>query len=156
MKTETDNPARAHVALTLPAIVSSLPAFAQALEEICRHAELDRETVSDLLVVLDEACSNVFRHAYAGHEPGALSVTLMHRPSPPPGEIEITLVDQGVAFNPLLLPAPELSIDAEDRPIGGLGVHLMRRLTDRQTYRYQPDTGNRLTLVKHIPPSQAG
>ena len=127
----------------------------QALEEVCRHANLDRETINDLLVVLDEVCSNVFKHAYAGGEPGLLHVTVVHRPTPHPGVIGITLVDQGLPFDPLSLAEPDLASAAEDRPIGGLGVHLMRQLTDQQAYEYASAAGNRLTLIKNIPAAQA-
>lgn len=127
----------------------------QALEEVCRHANLDRETINDLLVVLDEVCANVFKHAYAGGEPGPLQVTVAHRPTPRPGVIGITLIDQGVPFDPLSLPEPDLVSEAEDRPIGGLGVHLMRQLTDQQSYRYTSAAGNQLTLIKNIPAAQA-
>ncbi|HEY5634107.1 MAG TPA: ATP-binding protein [Burkholderiaceae bacterium] len=148
-------PPRDRVAVGLPARPSSLPAFMQALEEVCRHAQLDRETINDLLVVLDEVCANVFKHAYAGGEPGPLHVTVVHRPTPHPGVIGITLVDKGMRFNPLSLPEPDLASEAEDRPIGGLGVHLMRRLTDEQSYVYTSAAGNQLTLIKNIPAAHA-
>jgi serine/threonine-protein kinase RsbW len=60
-----------------------------------------------------------------------------------------------VPFDPLSLPEPDLASVAEDRPIGGLGVHLMRRLTDQQSYEYASAAGNRLTLIKNIPATRA-
>ena len=52
------------------------------------------------------------------------------------------------------LAAPQLGTDAESLPLGGLGVHLMRQVTDLQSYRHDVTNGNQLTLVKFLAPPQ--
>jgi serine/threonine-protein kinase RsbW len=136
--------------LTLPAVAASLPAFQGAFDQLCTRTGLDADTRNDLQVVLDEVCSNVFKHAYGAappdEAPGALRLVVQRLPD----AIELTFIDQGRAFDPLSLPAPDLTLSLEDRPLGGLGIHLIRQMTDRQSYRHSVAEGNRLSLTKRI------
>ena len=135
--------------LTLPAVATSLPSFQAALDRVCAHAGLAAEVRNDLQVVLDEVCSNVFKHAYAhAATPGALRLIVRHRPRP--AAIELTFIDQGQAFDPLSVPVPDLTLPLDERPLGGLGLHLVRQMTDRQSWRHTPTEGNRLSLTKLV------
>lgn len=134
--TETD--------LTLPAVAASLPSFQAALDQVCARTGIAAAIRNDLQVVLDEVCSNIFRHAYAGAAPGALRLIVRRLPD----AIELTFIDQGRAFDPLSVPPPDLTLSLEDRPLGGLGLHLIRQMTDRQSWRHTPAEGNRLSLTK--------
>lgn len=142
--------------LRLPATVASLPSMQAALDELCTRAAIDREVRADLHVVLDEICANIFKHAYAPGAAASVQLTLCHLgaqtsgPSTRPAAIELIFCDQGQPFDPLTRPAPDLNASVEDRPIGGLGIHLVRQLTDSQHYSHSPELGNRLTLVKHL------
>ena len=133
----------AEMDLTLPAVAASLPSFRAALDQVCARASLAAETRNDLQVVLDEVCSNVFKHAYAA--PGGTLRLIACRL---PDAIELTFIDQGRAFDPLSLPAPDLTLPLDERPLGGLGIHLVRQMTDLQSYRHSPVEGNRLSLTK--------
>ncbi len=66
------------------------------------------------------------------------------------GELRLCVTDDGRPFNPLDRPAPDVTLSAEERPIGGLGLHLLRRFFDRMEYR-RVDGVNRLTLAKRGP-----
>ncbi len=157
---------------TRPAVAASMPAFKAALDALCAQAGVAADACADLHVVLDEACANVIDHAYPPGQPGPLRLSLRHLPATgaraamaaaasappmPPGataSIEITLTDQGRPFNPLDQPAPDLSVPVEDRPLGGLGIHLIRQMTDHQSYCYSLGEGNQLILVKKLPQGQ--
>ena len=125
---------------------------------ICRAGNIADSQHQDLRVILDEACSNVMRHAYEDHRPGplTLSLTLRHAaaandaPRQPRARIELTLTDHGKAFNPLSRPAPNVSADLESRQPGGLGVHLIRKLSDEQFYCHSAATGNQLRIIKWL------
>ncbi|HZH05294.1 MAG TPA: ATP-binding protein, partial [Lautropia sp.] len=60
--------------------------------------------------------------------------------------VEVTITDQGKPFDPLSLPVPDQTGPLDDLPIGGLGVHLIRKLSDTQRYLRDPERGNVLTL----------
>ena len=65
------------------------------------------------------------------------------------GELVIRLSDRGVAYNPLAREAPDTTLPAEKRSIGGLGVHFCKKLTDSQTYERDGDR-NVLVLRKKL------
>ena len=67
----------------------------------------------------------------------------------------ILVVDDGRPFDPLAAPSPDLSLPIEDRPIGGLGLHLLRQLADDVRYERR-DGANRFTLIKRMPESSSG
>lgn len=139
--------------IVLPAVTASLPAFKAALNAACAKYGLSSELSADLLVVLDDVCTNVFKHAYPPDQPGVLRLSLRHLPgdASEPAALEISFTDQGLPFNPLSQAAPDTMLCVEDRPLGGLGIHLMRQLTDNQSYSHSALDGNRLSLVKRLP-----
>jgi len=63
--------------------------------------------------------------------------------------MEITIEDKGKPFNPLLLPEVDTAKGIEDRPIGGLGIHFVKKLTESQHYEYK-EGKNVLTLTKEL------
>jgi len=64
---------------------------------------------------------------------------------PAPGELRVEVADQGVAFNPLEAEPPDLASSLEARPIGGLGIYLVKSLATSLTYRREQGW-NRLTI----------
>ena len=65
------------------------------------------------------------------------------------GTLSMEIADNGIAFDPLQLPAPDLHAEIDDRPIGGLGIFLVRELMDSVTYRRDGDW-NRLMVTKTL------
>ncbi|HEX3026476.1 MAG TPA: ATP-binding protein [Clostridia bacterium] len=63
--------------------------------------------------------------------------------------LTIEIRDDGIPFNPLKQPEPDLSQNIEERPIGGLGIHLVRKMMDAVDYRREEGC-NILTIKKHI------
>ena len=99
--------------------------------------------VEELVVTVDEAASNIVRHGFRG-KPEDIAVTVACGPD----AVEVTLVDHIPAFDPREAPAPDTSLPLEARPLGGMGVYLMRELCDDLVYRRSPGGGNELRLLK--------
>ena len=99
------------------------------------------DVIFQMQLVVEELATNIVRVAGAGD-----CIDLSVRSSD--DEILVEMVDRGPAFNPLTdAPEPDLDSPLEDRPIGGLGLHLVREAVDE--IRYARDGGaNRLTMVK--------
>ena len=114
------------------------------LEEACRETGVGRSDTHGLKLAVDEACTNVVEHGYAGMPPGPLAVSFQEGDR----EIAVTIQDRGRPFDPARAPAADVVSDWDKRPIGGLGWHLIRQLVDEIRYDSNPETGNRLTLVK--------
>ncbi|PKL55888.1 MAG: ATP-binding protein, partial [Methanomicrobiales archaeon HGW-Methanomicrobiales-6] len=66
--------------------------------------------------------------------------------------VRVTIIDDGVAFDPLTAPPPPLDVPAEERPIGGLGIHFIRTVMDSVTYA-RKDGKNVLSMEKKRPAS---
>ncbi len=96
-------------------------------------------------LAVDEACTNVISHGYAGMDPGPIEVDLELAP----GKIIISLTDFGHAFDPSRVPPPDTSAPIEDRRPGGLGLHFIHQCVDRMEYRTSKE-GNTMILTKYL------
>lgn len=146
--------ARLAIRLTVAATLDRLPGFLDAVGEVCDAAGADASTRHDLRLAVEEACVNVMRHAYRDGEPGELTLDVARETWLGTQAVRVLIQDRGTPFNPLQLAAPQCGADTEQLPLGGLGVHLMRQVTDVQHYHHDPVTGNNLTLVKYMNPVQ--
>ncbi len=107
----------------------------------------DRRGVVDLVV--EEAFVNLCRHAYRGRADGTVGVLVTGAA----GELVVELRDSGPPFNPVHeAPRPDLTLGVEARKPGGLGVELMRRMTDELRY-CRVDGENVLAMVFRWPHS---
>ena len=114
-----------------------------------RAAELgaDPDAIYEIMAAVDEAATNVIIHGYKD-QGGPLEVEVE---GDAPGEMLIVrLRDQAPPFDPTTLPAPNLSTSLEDRPLGGMGFHIVRKYTHAVQYRSLPGGGNELTLIRRI------
>jgi len=107
---------------------------------------LPADAVEDLKVAVDEAATNIVLHGYAGAEGEIEIVVEGHN-----GSVVLTLVDNAPAFDMEATHGSDLTEPLETRSIGGMGVHLMRALTDSLSHEAPPGGGNRITMVKNIP-----
>ena len=102
----------------------------RAVDSFAETAALPPELRNDLLVVVDEIVSNALK--YGGVERAALELDI--RVSISGGVLELRIADNGLPFDPLAAAAPALDQPLAIRPAGGLGIHLVRALTDSQRY----------------------
>ena len=95
-------------------------------------------------IAIDEILSNIIRYAY-GNETGNITVGIREKN----GTAEIIFKDSGIPYDPLTAKEPDLSLSSEDRPIGGLGIHMVKKMMDTVSYRYE-NGQNTLILQKQI------
>ena len=99
----------------------------------------------DVSLAVEELLSNVIRYAYPEGERHMISVTL----SVQDGVVHCHLVDTGRPFDPLSVPEPDIDADLDDRQVGGLGVHFVRRMM--QDVRYdRVDGRNEVRLMRSL------
>ena len=96
-------------------------------------------------LALEEAVTNVISYAYPEGTEGEIKVDAIARKD----SLRFTISDFGQEFDPTATPEVDTSLALEDRPIGGLGIHLVRKIMDRVSYKRQDDM-NILTLTKTI------
>lgn len=97
-------------------------------------------------LAIEEWATNCMKYGYDQAKEHPLEVTLSLSET----ELILTLIDDGRPFNPLLVPRPNLNVAVEDRPTGGLGIYLLRELSDRMEYVRQ-ENKNKVTLHKALP-----
>jgi serine/threonine-protein kinase RsbW len=121
--------------LTLPAIAGSIAAFSQFVRGGAAAAGVAENEFGKLDLILEEILVNVARYAYSA-ESGSVEVAYA-----PAGQHQllVEIVDFGRVFNPLQADPPDLSRGLAERPIGGLGVFLVRSMVDSIAYRREGD-----------------
>jgi anti-sigma regulatory factor (Ser/Thr protein kinase) len=108
-------------------------------------AGLSDKDLFALQIVVEELVTNVIDYGGVPAGEHAVRVDL----STDNGELLIRIADRGKEYNPLLREDPDVTLPAEERPIGGLGVHFCKKLTDAQSYERR-DGCNVLTLRKKL------
>ena len=106
---------------------TGLPALLDALETHLSEAGAPMPVVSAVMIAADEVLSNVIDHG------GAVTVQVVAGFRN--GRATVEVIDDGKAFDPTAAAAPDTTLDVEERDIGGLGVHLVRKLMDEVEYR---------------------
>lgn len=124
--------------------VLRLPLF---LEDIAGETAMDAAEMMALNVALEEALVNVIRYAYPQSEIGKIVLSSVWDKKN--GKLCFCLTDWGMAFDPLSVPEADVTLSLEERPIGGLGIFLMRNIMDEVTYRREGDC-NVLIMKKEI------
>jgi len=140
----------AELETSLPARRESLAPLLEFVERACAGAGVDGEAAFALRLAAEEVCANVIEHGYAGREPGPLRLRFRREP----GAVVLVVEDRAREFDPATAPAPDLESGLEERQMGGLGWHLVRRTMDEVRHEPLPGGGNRVTLVKRL--SDAG
>ena len=87
--------------------------------------------------------TNCIKYGYDDQAEHLIEVTMSITES----ELVMVFTDDGHSFNPLELPEPDTSLPIEDRAVGGLGIHMLRKMSDRMEYVYSGGK-NRITLRK--------
>lgn len=130
--------------MNVEAVVQNIDPVTEFIgEELKAHGCSDRALLQ-VAVAVDEIFGNIAHYAYA-EEKGDVNV----RVDVKDGFAEIIFTDEGVPFNPLKSEEPDVSLSAEERDIGGLGIFLVKKTMDNLEYEYK-DGRNILKLTKRI------
>lgn len=129
------------------------PADERALREVIAFTEAELEkaecpmkAVMQITVAIEEIFVNVARYAYpegGGEVRFSVDFDNTNR------EITFRMTDDGIPFNPLEKPDPDVTLSAEERKIGGLGIYMMKKTMDDVSYAYEKGE-NILTMTKKI------
>lgn len=127
-----------------PATMDNLQDILENIVQFAREVGLNDKKVSELQIAAEEALVNIFHYAYPD-APGDIDIFCSENN----GNVTVDLVDSGIPFDSTKREDPDTSLDIADRKIGGLGVYLMKHLTDSIQYRREAGH-NILSLVKKI------
>ena len=115
------------------------------LEAISPELGIDEMLIPGINLALEEAVTNVINYAYPKGTYGSIELDA----SLEGNELKFILSDSGKEFDPTLRPEADINAGVEDRPIGGLGIHLVRQIMDSVSYE-RKEGMNILTMTKNI------
>ena len=133
--------------LEIAAEIEKLPEVLSFIERHLEEADCPPKAQMQLAIAAEEIFVNIAHYAYAP-ETGDATVRV-EVSSSEPVTVAITFIDRGVPFDPLAKPDPDVTLSAEDREIGGLGIYMTKKSMDDVRYEYK-DGQNILRLEKKL------
>lgn len=132
--------------LTVEATDENLNQVIGFVEEMLEQYDCPMKTVMQVDLCVEEIYINIAHYAYA---PQVGSATIQVDVTNDPLQVTITFIDQGIPYDPLAKEDPDITLSAEQRGIGGLGIFLVKKNMDHVTYDYK-DGSNILTISKNL------
>lgn len=134
--------------IILPNDTKEVPTLAAFVDEVCEAVGFDAALTMKMNLAIEEAVVNVMEYAYPRGTHGDITVEAQANDV----RLKITIIDSGTHFDPTAQADVDTTLSAEDRPIGGLGIHIVRQYMD--SINYERISGhNVLTLRKRLLPS---
>ena len=125
--------------ITLTNDIQQVPQF----DMVCEEVGMDMAVAIQMNLAMEEAVVNVMSYAYPADTVGDVTIEAVTIAD----QLQFTITDCGTPFDPTAKEDVDTTLSAEERPIGGLGIHLVRQLMDSITYE-RIDGKNVLTLRK--------
>ena len=136
--------------LTVPAVTENLETVNAFVDEFLEAHDCPMKTMLQVDLVVEEIFVNIASYAYPD-KTGDAEIRI----SAEDGVATIAFLDAGVPYDPLKKADPDITLSAEDRPIGGLGIYLVKKNMDTVAYRYE-NGRNVLTMTKTIGTPERG
>ena len=134
-----------HKTLVLSNDIQQVPRLNDFVQEVCADVHTPAPLAMQLQLAVEEAVVNVINYAYPPDTTGDVNIETIASDT----QIQFIISDSGTPFDPTLQPDADTSLSAQQRPIGGLGIFLVRQIMDTVAYRHD-GTHNILTLTKTL------
>jgi anti-sigma regulatory factor (Ser/Thr protein kinase) len=125
--------------------IQEVPLLATFVEGVCEEVGMDAATTMQMNLAMEEAVVNVMNYAYPIGEKGEIAIEA----TTDNGMLNFVIKDSGTPFDPTAKEDADTTLSAEERPIGGLGIFLVKQIMDNVSYEYK-EGKNVLTLSKRI------
>ena len=125
--------------------IQQIPQLAEFIETIADEIKLDQGLAMSLNLALEEAVTNVILYAYPEGSDGLVDIEAIMSKD----KLKFIISDSGQAFDPTAAPEADVTLGVEDRPIGGLGIYLVRKIMDSVSYE-RTEGKNVLSLTKKL------
>lgn len=129
--------------ITVAATTEQIPLISDFIERLMSFVRFDSRRIMEVQLAAEEACTNVAKYAYPGKD-GMIHIVAKVASD----RLDLIIEDWGVPFDPTAYTVALSQASAEDRPIGGMGIHLIRNYVDGMSFEFR-DGKNALTLVKN-------
>jgi len=110
-----------------------------------RELKLGNKEIAHISLAVDEACTNIIKHAYKDSKNGKIKIKIDKKKN----KLSVKLTDKGSHFDPSIIPDPNVEESQKMKKGGGLGMFLMKKIMDEVEYSAK-GKGNELILIKYI------
>ena len=133
--------------LTVPAKLEELDRVLEFVQQELEAFRCSQKSQTQIAIAEEEIFVNIVHYAYPSRPNGMVTVTCRMEENPPSAVIQFT--DNGIPYNPLEQKEPDVSLSAEKRSIGGLGIFMVKKTMDQIRYEFR-DGKNILTMKKKL------
>lgn len=136
--------------LEIEAKIENLDQVLGFVDEQLEEMDCPMKTQVQIDIAVEEIYVNIAKYSY---HPGSGPATIRVEFDDKPLSVILTFVDQGVAYDPLAKEDPDITLSAEERQIGGLGIFMVKKSMDEIQYEYK-NGSNILTIKKGLTPHE--
>ena len=131
--------------ITIAAAVENIEVVTDFVNEQLESVDCPMKAQMQIDIAIDELFGNIAHYAYNS---GVGDATVCVEIAEAPLAVVITFIDGGVAYNPLAKDDPDITLSAEERQIGGLGIYMVKKTMDEVAYEYR--NGKNILKIKKI------
>lgn len=132
--------------LTIAATVENIQTVTDFVNEQLEAIGCPMKAQTQIDIAIDELFGNIVHYAY---HPEIGAATVRVEVEEEPLAVRISLIDNGISYDPLARDDPDVTLSAEEREIGGLGIYMVKKIMDNISYEYK-DGQNILRILKKI------
>ncbi len=132
--------------LTVKSKTENLADIREFISSSANEFGFSKEAIENIILAVDEACTNIIKHAYKSFPDGEIKIKLKYSNR----KLTIEILDFGASFDPERVPEPDLQKYYNQHRVGGLGMYLMRTLMDDVKYISVPGKYNQVLLSKNL------
>jgi serine/threonine-protein kinase RsbW len=132
--------------LKIPSQTGNLELIREFVSRLAAKVDFNTEDVNKIELAVDEACTNVIKHAYKKNEKQVIDIVVKTDNN----KFTIVITDKGKGFDASKLKTPDMKKYLTEMRVGGLGIHLMQNLMDEINFDIQPGVKNQVKLVKYF------
>lgn len=132
--------------ISLDAVIENIDVVIDFIDEYLHSIGCPPKTEMQINLAVEEIVSNIANYSYPDKK-GTYTVYI--NDDAPAGNVELVVSDEGIKYNPLEKSDPDITLSADERQIGGLGIFLVKKVMDEVFYEYK-DNKNILTMSKKI------
>ena len=132
--------------LKIPSITENLQMIREFVLKIAFKAGFNEETQEQIALAVDEACTNVIKHAHHHDARRLMDIQIQTDMN----KMRITITDKGSGFDVTKLKDPDLEKYIKESKHGGLGIYLIKTLMDEVNYEFNPGVKNQVQLTKYL------
>jgi len=133
--------------LLIKSKTDNLAVIRDFIKSAADQSGFSEDTVGKIILAVDEACTNIIKHAYKSSPEGNIIIKIKFNDP----KFSISITDEGSHFDPNKVPEPNLREYYKEKRVGGLGVFLIKKLMDEVNYSTLSGNKNQVILVKYLP-----